>query len=574
MSRFVVIGLAFLAVCLPAPAGTVGKTTVDPNASANTSQKVTYEARRKTVVSILADLSKMTGVTLRAGWRVEDWQVRDRRMNVFAKDVPLSNLMNSIARVMKFKWSKSGDDPPIYRLYMDRQVLLDTQRQRSIEEEKLSARQTEARQEFISDLEEAAGMSEDELQKLKVKSPYIYRMTKNGWAGVFASLCAEVPKAKQAWLSGQELVLEMRSLSPTVQQSLMKLQHGLDQEMIDKGILTINNSENLNSGNFGAPFGNATIKFDGPTYETDFQDPESDLTKASGRLWYADGTFGPDDKADQSEIDRLKNARDRAIAANPMNLDEPLTEHPDDPILSAKVKMNVKGDDFADTVCALAKSSGLAVVSDSFYGQIRGLSFPQDEIQVRAVLDKLESVCRYNWERHSSILELHDRDWFRKRSAQIPDAWLEAWRKAFKDNGLLDLSELSQMAMLTRDQYDVNVYPDDILGKLNLDYVAWEDQDLLRLYAGLNKSQRASILGKQGLSLDSVTGDHSQAIHALVPKGVSEAGLRLVGTQEMQGKQIRYTFSLLASNGSTIKQWRIECPVYNPVAKEKPKAVN
>jgi hypothetical protein len=59
--------LAALAVCLPAPAGAVGKTTVDPNASANTSQKVTYEARRKTVVSIFSDLSKMTGVTLRAG---------------------------------------------------------------------------------------------------------------------------------------------------------------------------------------------------------------------------------------------------------------------------------------------------------------------------------------------------------------------------------------------------------------------------------------------------------------------------------------------------------------------------
>jgi hypothetical protein len=173
---------------------------------------------------------------MRAGWNVEDWQVRDRRMNIFAKDVPLSNLMNSIARVMKFKWSKSGDDnAPIYRLYMDRQVLLGGERQRFIEEEKVRERQTEARQKFMSCLEEAAGMSEDELQKLKVKSPYIYRMTKNGWAGVFASLCAEVPKAKQAWLSGQELVLNMRSLSPTVQQSLMKLQHGLDQEMIDKG---------------------------------------------------------------------------------------------------------------------------------------------------------------------------------------------------------------------------------------------------------------------------------------------------------------------------------------------------
>jgi len=80
MSKSAIAGLVFLAVCFPAPAGAVGKTTVDPNAlrstsaekasgtsGADTTQKVTYEARRKTVVSIFSDLSKMTGVTLRAG---------------------------------------------------------------------------------------------------------------------------------------------------------------------------------------------------------------------------------------------------------------------------------------------------------------------------------------------------------------------------------------------------------------------------------------------------------------------------------------------------------------------------
>ncbi len=103
MSKLLIVGLIFWALFLSISAGAVGKITVDPNAGpqkasvetisgSDLTQKVIYEARRKTVSSILSDLSKMTGVTLMAGYNNEDWQVRDRRMNIFAKDVPLSNL--------------------------------------------------------------------------------------------------------------------------------------------------------------------------------------------------------------------------------------------------------------------------------------------------------------------------------------------------------------------------------------------------------------------------------------------------------------------------------------------------
>ena len=97
----------------------VGKVTVDPNTSitanakaaaetdARLDRKITYEARRKTVSAILADLSALSGVTFHAGYNGMDWQVRDRKMNIFVHDVSLRELMDSIAHVMKFKWSKS-----------------------------------------------------------------------------------------------------------------------------------------------------------------------------------------------------------------------------------------------------------------------------------------------------------------------------------------------------------------------------------------------------------------------------------------------------------------------------------
>ena len=103
----VLIAIAFA----PAPysAAAVGKITVDPNVpgaeaaedtpkpDTRVAEKITYQAKKKTVLAILTDLTELTGVTLKAGYNTKDWQVRDRKMNIFAKDIPLAQIMNSIA---------------------------------------------------------------------------------------------------------------------------------------------------------------------------------------------------------------------------------------------------------------------------------------------------------------------------------------------------------------------------------------------------------------------------------------------------------------------------------------------
>ncbi len=68
MSKLIAVSILFLTGFLSLPAGAVGKITVDPNtgppkisgetiSGADVAQKVTYEAKRKTVSSILAELS-------------------------------------------------------------------------------------------------------------------------------------------------------------------------------------------------------------------------------------------------------------------------------------------------------------------------------------------------------------------------------------------------------------------------------------------------------------------------------------------------------------------------------------
>ena len=146
-----------------------------PETDTRLAQKVTYEAKRKTVVTILADLSATTGVTLRAGYNSQDWQVRDRKMNIFAKDIPLADLMNSIARVMKFKWSRSENDGVYsYRLYMDRKTLLDADAQKARMEERIQEKFSKKRQKLLDNLEKADSLSDEDLEKMKAEDPASY----------------------------------------------------------------------------------------------------------------------------------------------------------------------------------------------------------------------------------------------------------------------------------------------------------------------------------------------------------------------------------------------------------------
>ena len=158
------------------------KTAVDPNKSVKAravdedtrlAQKVTYQAARKTVSAILAELTKQTGVTLKAGINGQDWQVRDRKMNVFVKDVPLGDLMKSIARVMKFLWASGGKgDKRTYRLFMDRKTLLDAESLRMSDQERRDKEMADKRAKTLKDLANTDQLSPADLAKLKKDRPF------------------------------------------------------------------------------------------------------------------------------------------------------------------------------------------------------------------------------------------------------------------------------------------------------------------------------------------------------------------------------------------------------------------
>lgn len=562
---------------------------------ARLSQKITYTAEGKTVSSILADLSAQTGVVLYAGYNNKDWQVRDRKMNIFATNAPLGDLMTSVARVMKFKWSHSRKDGVYtYRLYMDRKTLVSAERNRLLEENLINQWEQDQRTFLLESLKTASTMTDEELEKLKTEDPCLYIYSKIGWPVLIPTLLAEVPMAKQAWMSGDELEIDVANLSPAAKQSVLQWlsisgdflskvdgpEYAYDSatDSVDGVKIFINGARKF-VGQKGEPFFvDVTVcpQNGRGKLQTAFSDPNTEASRRSS-VDYIDLLEGGKYAANMDQ-GSMNQGHLSAIQAQPTNIGEPVVEHPDDPELMTKITMHMGGEDFDDALSALADASGWAVVSDSFDRSYWGLSFSDQETAVKTVLDKIESQCHYNWEKHGKMLEFRDRDWFRKRAVQIPEAWLEPWRENFRKQGTLDLNDLSQIAALDEKQFWSNILPDETLGTRDLAQLIALDGSLLRLYGLLNSQQQQIIFTPLGLNLKSLGSRQWAEVEKLVGGNPAllknpDAQIILTGTRSVNEKLLEYDFKVTSADSSSPMEWKFLTPTYIPPIARKIKSL-
>jgi hypothetical protein len=250
---------------------------------------------------------------------------------------------------------------------------------------------------------------------------------------------------------------------------------------------------------------------------------------------------------------------------------EPINEHADEPALHEKITLKPERNALPDIEKALAEASKLAVVSDFFGGwNAPIISVATGESELKEVLEKIGDNYTYNWDKQSGVIELRDRNWFKKRTAQIPEAWLERWRQEFTTTGTLDIDTLSQMAVLTQEQIKVNLASDDVLNSVIA--VIYTSREPLRLYASLSADQRAALFTTHGLDLRSLSQDQwAQAQKSWRTSGDElKRDVSIAATREQKGKVYEYMFSLIGSNGDDLGARAIVTPKYNPPAQKKP----
>lgn len=523
--------------------------TVDPNtpeaaqareqagdfwtADTRLAQKVTYQARRRTVLAILNDLSKSTGVTLRAGYNNLDWQVRDRNMLVSAQELSLAELMQSIARVMKFKWSRSESEPYTYRLYMDRRTLLQEEGQAYRAEQKFLELQKKKREDLIDTFAELAKKSGPEIEAMKEESPYSYIIARAGLAGPLSTMFREISEFKQTFMEGGDYQIRIKDFSPQGQKAVVDALRALHTMCANPNPLPDDLDQRLDKIGIDLSPG---VGSDSPAFMRHLVlgalevecydpraggtlaivDPDSIFGKQTGRtMAYIMNGGDPEEavkmfRVEKNEIEDLAD----------QDFGEARVKHEDDPEMEREIELpanNLKEKDSNtreykkpwDLMLALAKASGCSVVSDYLGGGGVAVDLPAKTKLIHAV-QPMESD-NFNWWRHGNVLEFRDRYWYRKRSLQIPEEYVGRWRDIYENGtiGIADVVEMSTMLLSGAkysEKYAVNISGDEVL----------DDQSVERatmglrptggsFYTCLDRKQRASLEAGSWLSVDELT---------------------------------------------------------------------
>lgn len=583
--------IVLLAILTPSCLCAEGKITVDPNAPGNApkpetmvekddrlDQKINYEAKQKTVAEILSDLSRETGVTMNAGQNSKDWESRDVKMIIFAKDLSLRELMNSMARVMKFRWVREGKPGEYtYRFYMSGRTKMEAEARRVREEQDSRDKLMEKRKKALDSYLAAATISEADLEKLKTQNPFLYAVSKANILQPLSELLARIPGAVDALTMGQRLTVPVSALPPEAQslalqavQNLWRFENKLSgrerrssEELtgkIDRAVLNINQHLEDIQGIRGASFllGMIQIRIDEQNVEVPLIDPESTIAKLFGKAVIASNEQNKSiqEVSEAFATEMMKTVQDELKKSEG---GDPEPEHPDEPALHEKFAFKPQSADFREVLAELAKSTGLSVVSDSYGLPLGMMPSKTGELELKEILDSIAQGYGYNWEKHGSVLELRDEKWYQKRAALIPQAWVQAWRDTLKKTGTLEIGDLAQIAELTFEQVRVNLIPDEVLSRANLLGIYFSNRDVLRLYGALSEDQRAALFSAQGFDLYTLSPEQWGLAEKLISSwnasylSVTDLPIVISGRAERVGKQFKYSFTIAAEGSDPIK---------------------
>ncbi len=530
----------------------------DKDPDSRLAQKIDYEAWHTPLKTIIADLTKQTGVELHAGYSNQDWQVRDRRMNVYVKGIALGELMDSISRVMKFKWTQKGEKTSsTYTLNLDRKLLAKMQAEADKRANELAEAVRKRRTDLINKFESISKMSDKDIAKLKKDEPYLYMCAETGFAELVIQLFREVPGLKDMAVNGDhDVQISYSTLSKSTQAmycDVMReyakydtIQNNRDPfpDDIEKWMpgcaiqcdfqtrpweFAQRNQMNR-FGGIGSP-----VHINGRAFHHKagyLQYPESDEAKAKSSAVIAASAM---DKGGKEYFQDTISKFYEKYESDDRDVDyyfmlDPIDDYPKgkeldkiiDAQLSAELSKSIEdaakvmGDGAYSRLSyqALQKiiSSGtnLNVVSDSF-AVVMGDNKPGTKEQASRVLAKMCKSYLCNCEKHGSVLEIRRRDWFRRRTSQIPDELVEEWRNIAKTSEILPLDTYAQIITLSSEQTEENISSDKLLSEsVGIWWEPWNSEGLMRFYLQLNPMQKRLLFSEDGLDTSMLNRDQRQ----------------------------------------------------------------
>lgn len=508
-------------------------------------QLVGLDAEGDTIASVLEKLTASTGVTMTAGADSKDWFVQDRKVIVHVSGMKLSDLMQHLAAILRFHWSKgSAEGKPTYRLWQDKQELAEEESLRSAGDSSQSQAARDKRENAIADMANLGSLSGADAADLRAADPWRYVLATEPLGRDVADLMTNLPEARSAFVQGTEASVPVVELAPQMQETVRRIAQSYDsltrsiggsedhsallakfeklQVTINRRLPGVGAGESVMSKSI---LGRITIGSGTESLEIPLFDPSSAIGKALGKAIIALKNGASKDavgKQLEADVAAAQQAAEptKAVARDISS----------DPDLRAKLKLS-ENDTHVILPLALksfAARAKLNVVSDYFPGIVATIA--GGEKTVGEQLEAIRHGYGANWTKRGNVVLLTDKDWFVKRTWAVPEVWMNYWSERGRVNSGLFLDDLVQIANLRDVQIDRTIMTDPVLVRLGAGEGA-RNRQILRFYASLD-AEHVKQLTAAKLDAASLSDVQWAALRtALATKGAAYAAVQ-------KGKQI------------------------------------
>ena len=541
--------LAFAALIAGKAFG-IADTSTDPRLS----KKITLEVSHVKLEDVVKSLSDQTGVMIKAGTGQRDWRVRERKVAIYAKDVPAGQLMTEISKLLGYFLSQDGKkDEWTYLFWQDQKSRIFESEMITAEKEAAAQRVKDMRQGALDQADKALKMKPEDALKQRDKDPWMAYLGGTASGRGFSqlmSLFGSFPTERELMLRGQRTSIPLANLPPNLQQaaadasatSVFGGQSDAEKERLKTltpyqltvmpfdqfgdsmasligfgGILFLNG---LQPGAQPLPgdnmFGGGT-----PMGFLPLAGPGSIVGKMFGKALLA-VSEGADPK---EAMKQLGQDPDRDSIADALKHKSPTEENPPtDPELTREVELDKtyfttgglasmgagKPDANGKIVEAISKAIGIPVLLESFNAAVpMEIFFKPGKQPLYKILIGIEHAGD-TWDMQDKMLRIRPVDWALKRSYEIQESFLAYYKDLLDKQGEWTLDDVANIAVnLTDDQIQNTLMtdPDVSMAAMSLAGGSFMggSRDLIRVYGLLSPERKTALRSEAGLPFGEIT---------------------------------------------------------------------
>lgn len=524
-------------------------------------KKVIIEVIHTKLMDVAAELTKQTGVTIKAGTSVKDWKPREREVTIHAKDVPAGDLIKEIARLLGFQVTASGKETAwTYAFWQDRKSRLEEDEATAAQRKAKEEQHRKMLQDTLDTADQALAMTPAEALQKQGESALLAYLggtpAGRGMARVLSYINRDCPTCRDRFFRSKEFRMDSEELPPEILRAATEAAKGALAQIMDYSEEPRDIPDVTQIGFEPAMDDEAEFIIGGLTFyglDTDAMaqdqgdDPNADYTTSVGGVPIADPSSwagrligelamalhnGADPEEKMNEIEA--EVESPGFAAKFFARESPTEKDPPtDPELTREIEIKEIPEGVSkefDPSCSAAeaglvlrevsRAAGWPVLFESFEDLNRFTTLVQPGKQpLYRILIALEK-CGYLWEKGEGSLRIRPEDWAYRRALEISEGLVAYYKQRYEKQLSLTLDDHAALVVALTDEQMIKTLPDTDLSGIT----AWELQDeaeqsardMLRLYGSLSPAQKAALVSEAGLQSAQLTPQQLQRLNAII----------------------------------------------------------